>query len=481
MNHVEQSKLHIGGKLVEPAGTGRIEVVSPVTEDVIGSVPAGTVEDVDAAVRAAREAFDHGPWPRMSHDERRGIVLRAGKILEPRTELITELVSSANGVPVRNMPGHTSGDFEYYGNLPLPEEARRQAGPGNAALVVHEPVGVVGCIVPWNAPVFLGLGKILPALLAGNTVVLKPSPETPFHDYVIAEAFAEAGLPEGVLNVVPAHREVAESLVRHPGVDMISFTGSTAAGRRIGAICGENIRHTVLELGGKSAAIVLDDADFGVVAPFALNTGVLMNNGEACSAWTRLLVPRHRHDEAVEAFVEVLRGVVIGDPLDPATELGPLVASRQRERVEGYIASGLADGAKLATGGGRPVGLERGWYVEPTLFVGADNGMRIAREEIFGPVGIVLPYDDVDEAVAIANDSEYGLAAAVFTADQDRGIGVARRLRAGTVGVNSLGMSYQYPFGGYKDSGLGRSHGPEGFLEFFETKTIGLPSLPPTA
>jgi aldehyde dehydrogenase (NAD+) len=472
---ITQDKLFIGGEFVSPAGCEQITVISPATEEVVGSVPAGTAEDIDRAVLAAREAFDHGPWPKMDPEERRRIILAAGEILKPQAEELSRLVVAQNGTPIRLQPGDMSSCFDYFGNQSLPESTFREAAPGNGALIVHEPRGVVGCIVPWNVPVILGLGKTLPALLAGNTVVVKPSPETPLHEYAIAEAFSRAGLPPGVLNIVASNRNESESLVRHPGVDMISFTGSTAAGRRIGSICGEQIKHVVLELGGKSAAIVLDDADLAVAAPQMLHMGALLNNGEACAAWTRILVPRHRHDEIVDALVGVLSEVTVGDPTDTATDVGPLVSSRQRQRVEGYIASGLDEGAKIVFGGGRPAGLDRGWYVEPTLFVGATNGMRIAREEIFGPVAIVIPYGDEDEAVRIANDSNYGLAGAVYTSVPERGVEVASKIRTGTVAVNCLGMAHAFPFGGYKDSGVGRCHGPEGFMEFFETKTIGLP------
>jgi aldehyde dehydrogenase (NAD+) len=472
---ITHDKVFIGGELVPSTGGDRITVISPATEEVVGEVPAGTRADIDRAVAAAREAFDNGPWPRMDPEERRKVILRAGAILASRTEELNRLVTSQNGVTARYQPGSTVSSFDYYGNQVIPPAEYREAGPGDAALIVHEPRGVVGAIVPWNVPVMIGLGKSLPALLAGNTVVVKPSPETPLQDYVIAAAFAEAGLPPGVLSVVPANREEAERLVEHPGVDMISFTGSTAAGRRIGSICGQQTKHVVLELGGKSAAIVLDDADIPAVAAQVLHTGMLLNNGEACAAWARVLVPRSTYDEAVEVFVNVLRNVVVGDPMDLATDLGPLATSRHRDRVEGYIASGVADGAKIATGGGRPAGLDRGWYVEPTLFTDADNSMRIAREEIFGPVGIVLPYDGEEDAIRIANDSNYGLAGAVYTSDPEHGVEVARAIRTGTVAVNCLGMGHAYPFGGYKDSGVGRCHGPEGFLEFFETKTIGVP------
>jgi aldehyde dehydrogenase (NAD+) len=470
----ERRGVFIDNEVVASAGEVR-DVVSPATEEVIGSATMAVADDVDGAVAAARRAFDDGPWPRLAAEERRAVLAKAAEILAPLAEELSVLVTRENGVNIKYQQGNVAGAFAYYSSLPLPEPDYREMSPGAGALVVKEPAGVVGAIVPWNAPVGLGLSKVLPALMAGCTVVLKPSPETPLHDYVIAEAFAEAGLPPGALSVVPADRQVSEQLVRHPEVDLISFTGSTAAGRRIGAICGEQIKRVVLELGGKSAAIVVDDFD-PAMAALVLHTGMLLNNGEACMAWTRLLVPRTRHDEFVDAFCDVLGKVKVGDPLDPSNDLGPLVAERQRERVEGYIRSGVEDGAKIVVGGGRPAHLDRGWYVEPTLFVNADNDMKMCREEIFGPVGTVIAYDDLDEAVRIANDTNYGLAGGVFTADPERGHSIAGRIRAGTIGVNSLGVASCVPFGGFKDSGVGRSHGPEGFAEFFETKTIGLPA-----
>jgi acyl-CoA reductase-like NAD-dependent aldehyde dehydrogenase len=464
---LERRGIFVDNQLVPSAGNQVIDVLSPATQARIGRVTLGVEEDIESAVAAARSAFDLGSWTRMSDEDRRAIIRRAGELLAPRSAELSELVTSENGVLIRFRQGDVASQFDYYASLGYPAPERRAD-----AWIVHEPVGVVGAIVPWNMPVSLGLSKVLPALLGGNTVVLKPSPETPLHDYLIAEAFAEAGLPPGVLNVVPADRDVSEYLVRHPDVDMISFTGSTVAGRRVGSICGEQIKRVVLELGGKSAAIVLDDIDVEAMAATVLNTGMLLNNGEACMAWTRILVPRTRHDELVDAFCAVLKHVHVGDPLDPTTDVGPLVAERQRDRVEAYIRSGQDEGAKIVFGGGRPAGLDRGWYVEPTLFIGANNSMKICREEVFGPVGTVIPYDTEAEAIRIANDTNYGLAGAIFTADADKGRSLAPLIRAGTVCVNGLGGSRALPFGGYKDSGIGRSNGPEGFAEFFEIKTI---------
>jgi betaine-aldehyde dehydrogenase len=307
-------------------------------------------------------------------------------------------------------------------------------------------------------------------------MVLKPAPETPLDAYLMAELLEEAGVPAGVVNIVPAGREVGEHLVRHRGVDKVAFTGSTAAGRTIAAICGEQLKRCSLELGGKSAAIILDDADLGATME-GLKFASLMNNGQACVAQTRILASRSRYDEVVEALAETVGGMTVGDPNDPATEIGPLVAQRQQERVEKYIALGQEEGATVVVGGnGAPAGFEKGWYVQPTLFANATNDMRIAREEIFGPVVTVIPFDDVDDAVRIANDSDYGLAGSVWTGDQEVGLNVARRVRTGTYGVNKYSMDMNAPFGGFKQSGLGRELGQEGLEAFQETKHVHIES-----
>jgi aldehyde dehydrogenase (NAD+) len=471
----EHRNLFLRGRWAASRGGTTRNVISPATEEVIGRVVLGSERDIDTAVRAARRAFDEGPWPRMHVDERRSMLRRTGDILTAMSEELNRLVSSENGAPVRAKAAYPGAHFAYYTSLDLPPAEYRVAPDGAAALIVHEPVGVVGAIMPWNAPVGLSLHTILPALLAGCTVVLKPAPETPLHSFPLAQAFLDAGLPEGVLSVVPCDRQVSEALVRHPGVDMISFVGSTFAGERIGAACGGQVKRVRLELGGKSAAIFLDDADVNASARDVLHGGLLQNNGQTCASWTRILVPSRRYDEITDAVREVASQAVIGDPLDPATTVGPLVSEAQRTRVEGYIRGGVADGAKIVLGGGRPDGFNRGWYVEPTIFVNADNSMRVAREEIFGPVVVILGYDDEEQAIAIANDSDYGLAGAVFTRDHRRGVQVARQIRTGTVGINCFGYGLAFPFGGYKRSGIGREHGPESLLEVMETKTIGLP------
>ena len=305
--------------------------------------------------------------------------------------------------------------------------------------------------------------------------MLKPAPETPLDAYLLAEVVKEAGLPAGVLNIVQAGREVGEHIVTHPDVDKISFTGSTVAGKKIAALCGAQLKRCTLELGGKSAAIILDDADLAATIA-GLMPNALMNNGEACVAQTRILASRERYAEVVDALAAAVAGSKVGEPLDPETAVGPLFASRQRDRVEGYIAKGKEEGARLVTGGGRPAGFDKGWYVEPTLFADVTNDMTIAQEEIFGPVLVAIPYDDVDDAVAIANDSDYGLSGSVWTSDAQSGVDVARRVRTGTYGVNGMGMDFSSPFGGFKQSGVGRELGPEGLEAFLESKTIVLPA-----
>jgi betaine-aldehyde dehydrogenase len=336
-------------------------------------------------------------------------------------------------------------------------------------------VGVSAGIIPWNVPLFIVALKLGAALAAGAPMILKPSPETPLDGFVLGEILDEIGLPAGMVSILPAGREVGEYLVRHPGVDKVGFTGSTAAGRRVGAICGEMLKRCTLELGGKSAAIILEDADLASSVPM-LMPSALMNNGEACVAQTRILAPRSRYGEVVEALAEAVRGHKVGDPTDPTVAVGPLVAERQRDRVLGYIEKGKAEGATLTVGGGRPAGLDKGWFVEPTLFVDVDNAMTIAQEEIFGPVLSVIGYDGPEDAVRIANDSDYGLSGSVWTTDVEAGVDVARRVRTGTYGINQLGtLDMRNPFGGFKASGVGRELGPEGLSAYLETKSIILP------
>ncbi|AVH94190.1 MULTISPECIES: aldehyde dehydrogenase [Streptomyces] len=474
------SKLYIGGRWETPATDETIAVISPYTEEAVAHVPAASRADVDRAVAAAREAFDHGPWPRTPLTDRLEALRRLGETLADRHEEMAGLISAEMGTPIslsRTM--QTTGArllLDSFVELAPRYEwsTVRRSGTGNA-LVTREPVGVVAAVVPWNAPLLVTLLKLAPALLAGCTVVLKPSPEAPLNAYLFADMLHGTGLPEGVVSVLPAHREVSEYLVTHPGVDKVSFTGSTAAGRRIAALCGQDLRRVTLELGGKSAALVLDDADLDVVVE-SVRTLSIRNNGQACSNKTRIVVSRARRAELLDRVTEMIRGLDVGDPADPSTHVGPVVSARQRAAVEGYLEIGRNEGAQVLVGGGRPAGLDRGWFVEPTVFTDVEPSMRIAREEIFGPVLSVITVDGEDEAVAVANDSDYGLNGSVFTADPEHGLAVARRIRTGTVEINGHGVGFHAPIGGFKSSGIGREAGLEGFDAYVELKSYGLPA-----
>lgn len=476
----EYTKLFINGEWVEPQGGGTIDVIAPATEEVFGRVPEANAQDVDRAIAAARTAFDEGPWPHMSGAERADAMSRITAALASRTQEIAEVVSNEVGTPISistmvqaNMPLMF---FNYYVDLARSYEfSEIRSGMMGDTLVTKDGVGVVGAIVPWNYPLYLTMAKLAPALAAGCTVVLKPASEAPINAHILAECIADAGLPPGVFNMVPgAGRVVGNQLVEDPRVDKISFTGSTEAGRAIMSKCGESIKRVTLELGGKSACILLDDAPLDMAIPTAAQAAML-NSGQTCVAQTRLLAPRSQYDDVVARMSDVVSQMKVGDPLDPTTTLGPLVSSRQRDIVEGYINTGQEEGAKVVTGGGRPSGLGKGYYVEPTVFASVDNKMRIAQEEIFGPVLSVIPYDSVDQAVAIANDSIYGLSGGVWAGDPEKGLDVAKRIRTGTMSVNTFGMNPAAPFGGYKQSGIGRELGPEGLLPYIEFKSISLP------
>src|SRR3984885_10843170 len=448
-------RFFIGGEWVMPSSEAAITVTDSATEQRFFSVAEAEAADIARAVESARRAFDRGPWPRMSHRERAEYLRGIATALRSRGPEVGDIWPRESAV-LHGIAKHaTEGAarrFEYYASLadtfPFEEEARPTAG-GEFGLLVREPVGVVGAIIPWNAPMGLISNKVAPALLAGCTEVLKSSPEAPGEGYVLAEIAEEVGLPPGVLNVVTADREVSELLVRDPGVDKITFTGSTATGRRIASLCGERIARGTLELGGKSAAVILDDADLEAAAQTLARSECFLA-GQVCSSLTRIVVSEHRHDEFVDALAAVFSSVQVGDPFDPSTQIGPLTSARQRDRVEGYIAKGIGEGATLVTGGGRPDHLDRGWFVEPTVFSRVDNASTIAQEEIFGPVLGVIPASDEDDMVAIANDTIYGLNASVFTRDTDRARDVARRLRSGTVGHNAFRTDFGFPFGGVK-------------------------------
>jgi aldehyde dehydrogenase (NAD+) len=475
-------RFFIDGAWVVPSSDATFDVIDSGTEQVYFRVAEAQASDMDRAVAAARRAFDEGPWPTLPHAERARYLQGIATGLRDRAEDIGQIWPRESGAlysMARYGAVGIAGAFDYYAGLAdtFPFEELARPSQGQFGLLVREPVGVVGAIIPWNAPIGLITYKLAPALLAGCTVVLKCSPEAPGDAYVVAEIAEAIGLPPGVLNVVTADREVSELLVRDPRVDKITFTGSTAAGRRIASICGDRIARCTLELGGKSAALILDDMDLAAAAATLARAECTLS-GQVCSSLTRIVVSRQRHDELVEALVGACGQVQVGDPFDPATQMGPLVSGRQRDRVESYIAKGVEEGAVLATGGGRPKHLDRGYYVEPTVFANVDNSSTIAQEEIFGPVLTVIAADDEDQIVSIANDSVYGLNASVFTPDVDRARSVSRRLRSGTVGHNAFRTDFGIAFGGFKQSGIGREGGTEGLLPFLETKTVILEGIP---
>jgi acyl-CoA reductase-like NAD-dependent aldehyde dehydrogenase len=474
---IDYTNLYIGGNWVGPATDAVIPVISPSTEERIGSVPEGAEADIDAAVRAARAAFDDPTgWAAWDGARRAEALAAFAGELELRAEDTATRVSSQNGMPIA-LARQFEGGFpplllRYYGGLVAEQRDEIRPGMlGGSTVVSKSPIGVVGAIVPWNVPQAITFLKLAPALAAGCTVVLKPAPETVLDAFGMAEAAVAAGLPPGVLNVVPGGRELGAYLVAHPGVDKVSFTGSTAAGRAIARTCGELLRPVTLELGGKSAAVVLDDANLTENLESFFGA-TLLNNGQICWLGTRVLAPQSRYAEIVDTITDLAKNVALGDPLAENTQMGPLVSARQRDRVEGYIAKGRSDGGRVTTGGGRPA--DRGWFVEPTIFADVAPEHTIAREEIFGPVLSVIPYTDEAEAVAIANSSEYGLGGSVWTSDPERGAQFARRIASGTVGVNGYVNDPTAPFGGIKNSGMGRELGPEGLAGYQYVKSVYL-------
>jgi betaine-aldehyde dehydrogenase len=415
----DKDRLFIGGEWVAPDSTETIEVISPHTEEVIASVPHANAADVDRAVAAAREAFDSGVWGRTTQEERADVLDGLNAAIAARADDLAQCITAENGSPLifshMGQVGATAMVTDYFAKLArtFDFEAERDGAILASSITVQRmPVGVIGAIVPWNVPLFVTMLKICPAIAAGCSIVLKPAPETPLDAYLLADALIEAGLPAGAVNIVPAGRESGEHLVRHRDVDKIAFTGSTAAGRRIASICGEQLKRVTLELGGKSAAIILDDADLESTLDALIPLG-MMNSGQACVAQTRILAPREMADAVAAGLAERAEAMKVGDPAEMETEIGPMVAERQRDRVEKYLRQGEEEGAKILCGGGRPAHMETGWYVEPTVFADVDNSMRIAQEEIFGPVLSVIAYDDADDAVRIANDSDYGLSGSV--------------------------------------------------------------------
>ncbi len=469
-------ELFIGGRWEKPTGDDVIEVVSPSTGEVVATVPDPTGEDLDKAVLAARRAFDEGPWPRMEPSERAAAIHRIADEIEKRMEEATFIYTEEGGATVGVSGGFNANAVMFWRGAAdaladISFDEPQAAGDGTTAHITRVPMGVAGLITPWNATLANASVKMAPALASGCTVVLKPAPEAPVANYLLAEAIEAAGLPEGVVSILPAGRELGEQLVKHPLVDKISFTGSSAAGSRVNSLAGEGLKRVTLELGGKSPAILTEDVDLKEVLPNVLAAGY-GHSGQVCVALTRILVPRSRHDEAVAVAAEHLGSLTVGDPHDAATVIGPLVAERQRERVEEYIRIGQEEGAELVTGGKRPAGLDKGWYVEPTLFANVKPDMRIAQEEIFGPVIVMLPYDTDEEAIEIANGTEFGLAGAVFSGDPARARRIASRINSGQVGVNTAWSNFSLPFGGFKKSGIGREGGGAAIANYLETRVL---------
>jgi aldehyde dehydrogenase (NAD+) len=483
-----EERMLIDGALVEASGGRTYDNINPATEEVIGRTADATVEDMERAIAAARRAFDETGWSKdlgfrkkcleqlqaALNDNRE--VLRPQIIGEVGAPLaLTYAIQQDKCIEDMSWDMGVAVDFEWERELPMHEFF----GIKSQRLVVHEPVGVVAAITPWNFPFMLNLAKVVPALMAGNTVVLKPAPDTPWSATFIGKMAAEhTDLPPGVLNVVTAAHpaEVGDVLTGDGRVDMVSFTGSTAVGKHIARRGADNVKKMFLELGGKSAFIVLDDADLQSSMMGAV-MGVCTHSGQGCAINTRLLLPRSRYDEGIEILTETMRNTKYGDPNDIENLMGPLINARQRERVLGYIEKGKAEGGRVVVGGGRPAHLDRGYFVEPTLIADVDPDATIAQEEIFGPVLAVIPYDDEDDAVRIANHSRYGLSGAVNSASLERAMAVARRIRTGTISVNGgMWFGADSPFGGYKESGTGREHGIEGFREYLETKTIAYPA-----
>ena len=475
-------RFFIGGEWIVPSSEATIDVVDSGNEEVFLTVAEAQATDVELAIAAARKAFDSGPWPRMKPQERGEYLNKIADALAARADQLADSWTQESGV-LRTMAAHTATGlattFRYYAGLAnsFSWEEKHTSAFGQPALLVREPVGVVAAIVPWNAPGQLMTQKVAPALIAGCTVIIKASPEAPSSPYILAEICEEVGLPAGVVNVVTADREVSELLVRSHDIDKVSFTGSTAAGRKIGSICGERVARFTLELGGKSPAVILDDFDVAKAAETLARAASVMT-GQVCASLTRLIITEQRHDDFVDALSAAFQTIRVGDPFDTNTQMGPLAIERQRDRVEHYIEVGKAEGARLATGGLRPSHLNRGFYIEPTVFANVDNNSTIAREEIFGPVVSVIPARDEAHAVTIANDTIFGLNASVFTNDPERAYSVGRQLRSGTVGHNAFKADFSIGFGGFKQSGIGREGGLEGIWPYLESKTMLFETAP---
>lgn len=480
MDVIEEKQLYIGGRWQDATGSRTIQVHSPSSGELVGSVISAEVTEVDQAVLAARAAFDKGSWRDLTVQERVDVIERVCKVFESSLDEAVTLVAHEMGVPISlSKPLHSMMAIQNVRNacqaaLAVPLEELRH---GQLDSIIRlEPVGVVASIAPWNGPIVQSLYMIVYPLLAGCSVVLKPAPETPLTANLVARAFDGAGLPEGVLSVIQGGADIGEALVRHPAVDAVFFTGSTETGRRIGSICGEQLKRMVLELGGKSAAIVLEDADLAVAIP-NLAGGAFGNTGQNCAALSRVLVPESLMSQVLEQLSAAADGMVVGDALDPTTDIGPLVSERQLRKVRAVVDAAVADGAYIANTP-PPLPEGPGWYVRPTVLAGLSNSADAAQNEIFGPVVCVIPYRDEQEAIDLANASPFGLHGAVFSQDEERAMRVARAVRTGTVSVNGNFMNTEAPFGGFKDSGIGRKYGIEGYRSFLEVKAINYGSGP---
>ncbi|MEO6387457.1 MAG: aldehyde dehydrogenase [Croceibacterium sp.] len=475
-------KLFIGGEWVAASSGKQIEIVNPNSEEVVARVAEAGKDDMDRAVAAARAAFDHGPWPTTPPAERGAKLMAMIDHLESRVpELAAAWTAQVGGLASFAPIMHGGSVAGLRGIAAMGESfewvTQQKGQVVDTAIIAREPVGVVVGIAPWNAPFGIMANKVFYSLIAGCTVVMKPSPETPLEAYVIAEAAEAAGLPPGTVNLVTGEREASDHLVNNPGVDKVSFTGSTVAGKRIAEVCASRIARCSLELGGKSAAIVRDDFPIEAAAAILGNTITVMS-GQVCAMLSRAIVPRHRHDELADAIAGVMKGIKIGNSEAPDTQLGPLAMKRQLERVEMYIDEGRKSGADLVTGGRRPAHMNKGYFMEPTLFANVDNQSRIAQEEIFGPVLCLIPAEDEEDAIRIANESSYGLNGSVLTTDPQAAYDISRRIRTGVMGQNGMRMEFGMPFGGFKQSGIGREGGAEGLWPYLETKTILLDGAP---
>lgn len=482
LSNIQTDKVYVAGEWLASSDDGKIQIVSPDTEEVFASVTAGTRGDMDRAVAAARKAFDTGEWPLLQPSQRAEWIARLSAAIVSRKSDIAFVWSKQIGVPFHlstRMTGFMAPTLDNYVGLVddvpfLEEKPMPGAGVG---LLAQEPVGVVAAIAPWNVPLSTMLNKIGPALLAGCTVIMKPSPETPLEAYIIAQCADEIGFPAGVINLVCAQRDVSEYLVRQPGVDKVSFTGSVPAGQKIASICAERVARCTLELGGKSAAIILDDFDLDVAAQ-QLVSHICGLSGQNCALLSRILISRSRQGELLQKMKAHAEAVKVGPAFDESSTMGPIAMKRQLGRIEAMVAKGVEDGAILEMGGRRPPHLERGYFYEPTILSNVDNSMAIAQEEIFGPVACVIAYDSIEEAIAIANDSDFGLAGAVYTNSADEAYSIARRIRTGTVGQNGPKANFSIGFGGFKKSGIGREGGLQGIKSYLEAKTILLDSAP---